>query len=791
MKRHKAVKKITIYGLLAAMSVGSSSYVSAAGNVVEPYPLFGNIIEASVPAEPMAGVPEPEMPSDTLFNPADQVDLWADMLEHDETGQIITAYGNVELAQAGRILRADRMAYNLATDVVNASGNVVLNDATGDTYFAENFELSEKMKEGFVQGLRGLLADGSRFTAVKGEQAEGGSKLLLDDATYTPCEPCKNNPEKVLWQLKADKVTHHKDQQRISYENARFELGGVPLFYTPYFSHPDGTIKRKSGLLTPRFGYDSELGASYKQEYYWDIAPNKDATIGVTALTSEAPVLSGQYRHRFEKAYIEADASITYSSRFDKDNGVGTEQDEEWRGHLFSENIWEINDKWRAGLDLELTSDDQYLRQYNITNEDVLENDLYLERFSDRDYALARLTAFQDVRTSSRQEDQPNILPEIHSRFLGNPGSLLGGRWSVEASALGLRREGDDQDMARASLETGWQKRYVAGIGLVNTLDLIARGDVYRVDDREIATSGSGVSSDASEVRGFVKGHFKTAYPMQKNFSRMQWLIEPMAAITTASNVDLDDSDVPNEDSQDVFVDPLTLFDPDRFPGYDRIEDRHHATYGVRTGLFGHGGYRGEIFLGQSYRLDSDDNPFPVGSGLSEDQSDYVGQISSSLGQHLNLDYRFQLDEDNLSSKRHEIEAVGRMGPFTATSRYFYASALQGTDLTDSREQIRSGLTYKLNDQWSVFGSAQYDFAEDNEGLRRATSGFRYTGQCVTFGLTGQKTYTRDTSGDSDTVIIARIGLKNLGEFQTSAITIDSSSSNDDNEDDLEEEADE
>lgn len=781
MKRQKAVRKMSIYGLLAAVSVGCGSYAFAANNVVEPYPLFGSTVEASIPVEPLRHVPEPEMPTDSLFNPEDQVELWADMLQHDETGQIITAHGNVELAQAGRLLRADSMAYNLATDVVKASGNVVLNDETGDTYFAENFELSEKMKEGFVRGLRGLLADGSRFTAVKGEQAEGGAKLLLDDATYTPCEPCKNNPEKVLWQLKADKVTHHKDQQRISYENARFELGGVPILYTPYFSHPDGSVERKSGFLTPRFGYDSDLGASYKQEYYWDIAPNRDATIGVQAFSGEAPVLSGQYRHRFEDASVELEGSTTYSGPLG--------DDDQWRGHLFSESLWEINDKWRAGLDLELTSDDQYLREYNVTNEDILENNLYVERFSDRDYALARLTAFQDVRTSTRQADQPNILPEIHSRFLGNPGSLLGGRWSIEASALGLQREGNDQDMARASLESGWQRRYISNLGLVSTLDLIARGDVYQVNDRMIATTSSGRSSDSSEIRGFVKGHFKTAYPVQKNFSRVQWLVEPMAAITTASNVELD-SDVPNEDSQDVFVDPLTLFDPDRFPGYDRIEDRHHATYGLRTGLFGYGGYRGEIFVGQSYRFDSNDNPFPVGSGLSEDQSDYVGQISSSLGKHLDLDYRFQLDQDNLSSKRHEVEAIGSIGPVTATTRYFYASALEGTDLTESREQIRSGIKYQLNDQWSVSGSAQYDFADEDEGLRRATTGFQYTGQCLTFALTGQKTYTRDSSGDSDTVVMARIGLKNLGVFETSAITIDSSSSStneQNNADDLEE----
>lgn len=732
---------------------------------------------------PVQSVPAPIMPSDSLFNPQDQVDLLADMLEHDETGQIITAIGNVEMVQAGRILRADQMAYNLSTDIVEARGNVVLNDATGDVYFAQNFQLSEKMKEGFVIGLRGLLADGSRFTAKEGEQTTGGTKLLLREATYTPCEPCKNDPEKVLWQLKAEKVTHHKDEQRISYEDATFELGGVPILYTPYFSHPDGSVERKSGFLTPRVGFDSELGGLYEQQYYWDIAPNKDATIGVQAFTNVAPALIGQYRHRFEKAYSNTEGSITFSDRPDRTSGVEVESDEEVRGHLFSQNLWEINDKWRAGLDLEITSDDQYLRQYDVTSEDVLENNLYLERLSDRNYALARLTKFQDIRVSERQADQPDILPEFYSRFLGNPGALLGGRWSFEASALGLRREGSDQDLNRGTLEAGWQRRDITRYGLVSTLDLVMRGDAYYVQDRDLSDTLN-TSTDSSDLRGFAQGHFQVAYPVQRNFSRFQWLIEPSVALTSTTDIDVD-GDVPNEDSQDAFVDPLTLFDANRFPGYDRIEDRSRATYGVRTGLFGYNGYHGEIFVGQSYRFEGDDNPFPEGSGLSEDHSDYVAQVSTSLGQHLNLDYRFQLDENDFSSKRHELDMLASMGPFTLYNRYFYAAGLQGTDLDNSREQLGTGLRFDINDEWYLFGASQYDFDEEDEGFRVINTGFGYEGQCLTFALTGQKTFTRDTSGDSDTEIMARIGLKNLGEFETSGISIDSSRSDDDDIDDF------
>ena len=255
----------------------------------------------------------------------------------------------------------------------------------------------------------------------------------------------------------------------------------------------------------------------------------------------------------------------------------------------------------------------------------------------------------------------------------------------------------------------------------------------------------------------------------------MQWVVEPLAALTAGTNIDLS-ADIPNEDSQDIFIDPLTLFEANRFPGYDRIEDRYHATYGIRTGLFGFNGSKAEVFLGQSYRVDSNDNPFPQGSGLSTDDSDYVGQITAQLGTHLNLDYRFQLDNADFVSRRHEVDSSVQLGRFSFSNRYFYVDGLKGTGLNESREQLRSGLKLQLTDEWAVLGAAQYDFANENEGLRKASSGLSYEGQCISFSLIGERTLTNDVSGDSDTEIMARIGLKNLGEFETSGITIDSSS---------------
>jgi LPS-assembly protein len=706
------------------------------------------------------------------------VDLIADKLEHDEAMQTVTATGNVELVQAGKILTADKVSYHLATDTVRATGNVVLKDTDGTVYRGDDVELTQDMKDGFVTGMQILLADGSRFGAEQGKRT-GGTTIDLKQASYTPCEPCKEDPSRPpVWQLRAAEIHHNDETKMISYRDAWFEMAGVPLAYVPYFAHPDGTEKQKSGLLAPFAGYDSNLGVSYGQEYYWAIAPDKDVTLGAQVFSNVAPVALAEYRQRFDNAEVQMEGSVTYSSRQDRSLGVTQETNKDLRGHLKGTGLWNMSDTWRSGYEVDVSSDDQYRRQYDIDSEDILENELYAERLSGRNYAVGRVMAFQDLRVSDRRVDQPSVLPEAYASFYGAPNDTLGGRWNAEISASGLYREGSGQDVARGSMELGWQRRYVTGFGLVNTWDALLRGDIYNVQDRNVSLSGE----DATQTRGFAQGNWNVSYPFVNSFDNgTQWILEPIASLTVGTNVDYDKG-VPNEDSRDFTLDPTNLFEPNRSPGYDIIEDRAHVTYGLRSGLHLNNGYRGEVFFGQSRRIQDDDNPFAVGSGLSDQNSDYVGQVTAHLGQYADVDYRFQLENDNWSSQRHELDASFNFDPISLNTRYFYANALSGSDLDESREQIRQSARLRLNENWYLGTAIWYDFGKD-EGLRQLSYGIDYIGQCLTFSATAGRTFTRDSTGDSGTQIMFRMGLKNLGEFQTSGIDLgDGSDEEDDDE---------
>ena len=707
------------------------------------------------------------------------VNFEADDLFYDEQRQIVMATGNVTLTQSGRTLRASQVMYYQAEDRVVARGRVVLTEPDGMRYSAHELELEDELREGTVTALSGTFPDSSRFAATRArrlQDPEKGEQLIFDDAIYTACAACEEDPNAPpVWQIRADKVTHHRDEQRVSYNNATFDVGGVPVLWVPYFSHPDGSVDRKSGFIDPVVGYDSRLGAFAGAKYYYAIDPYQDATIGLTAYTKEAPLLDLEYRRRFSTAYIRLEGGATYSDRIDRTQGEERRLAEEARGYLFAEGQIEFNEKWRAGMDLELSSDDQFLRQYDINEDDILENEFYLERFSGRNYAVARALAFQDVRIFEDDDpfDQPNILPEIEVSFIGKPNSLLGGRGELSFSALGLQREGDEPDQQRISGGAGWKAHGANRFGLVTTAEAQLRGDTYYLTDQSQDPDADNRTEDS---RLYAAAKIDVALPVAKPLrdGTRSVIITPQVGVTGAYATG-DADDIPNEDSQDAFLEPNNLFNLNRFPGFNRIEEESRVTYGLRAGLYDLDGSELSIFAGQSYAFDDSDNSFPEGSGLADQGSDVVAELRAAYRDRVFLNYRTQIDNDNLTAQRHEVDANLKAGPVDMRSTYFFSKALDGTSFDESREQLRGALRLQLSDQWAAETGAIYDLGED-PGLREGRFGLIYASDCFTVSTYAERQLNDDASGESGTELFIRIGLRNLGNFETSGISLDDGS---------------
>ena len=693
------------------------------------------------------------------------VHFTADRLDHDDSAQTVIASGNVELIQGKRILHADQVNYDLQKDRVTAIGNVSLLDEGGRVHFADYLELSNQMKDGFVSSLTSYLTDGSRFTASTAERKDGNI-MTMNDAKFTPCKVCAENPDKApLWQIRAEDVTYDKEKGTVKYKNARLELLGIPFAYTPIFSHPDPRIKQQSGFLRPGGGWNSELGIFTDVSYYWGIDESQDATLHLKPTTDQGTLAQIQYRRNFDNGYIDLAPSVAMGS--DRTEEDGRIEEDLTRGHIEGQGRFDINEKWRAGFNVMRASDKEYLRLYDISNEDVLENIAYAERFAGRNYTNINAQQFQDVRLGDRPE-QPDVLPSISHSMLGAPEGLLGGRWSADFGLLGLKRSADGQDVNRASTEIGWRHDYIAPIGLQTVTTAKARLDYYHVRDIADSDLNPATEEKLNDTRFFPQIQSEVSYPFVKNAPLAQYTLEPKLAVTTGP--ERNNRSIPNEDSIDVQLDAANLFEMSRIPGEDLLDDGTRVTYGLGGGMFDYDGNRIEGFLGQSYRFD--ESAFlPENSGIQDGRSDYVGEISMDINTFLDFDYRFQLASDTLEPRRHELQAYGRHENLSWNTRYTYAKAIDGGDFDSTREQLQIGAAYRMTPNWQISASTLMDFGEE-PGMRRASGGLLYSDECFTFGVQGVRRITDRSTGESETSLLMRIGFKYLGEIEAPQILL-------------------
>ena len=682
--------------------------------------------------------------------------LQADELVHDRESGVVTATGNVEIAQGERVMLADTVTYNETTDTVTATGNVIILEPSGEVMFADFAEVSDEMKRGVIRNIRILLTDNSRI-AANGAVRSGGNRTEMRKAVFSPCPICPDHPdESPLWQIKAIRIVHDQDRQEIEYSDAFFEVFGVPVAYTPYFSHPDPTVDRRSGFLAPSFGNRTQLGFIIEVPYYFNLAPNRDATLAPIFTTDEGVVLTGEYRQRLHSGQFQVAGSITSPNQPAASGATFAGHDV--RGHITGVGRFDIDPTWRWGFDVARATDDTYLRRYGFVSENTLTSNLFVEGFRGRNYAALNAYSFQGLQRIDDADDTPFIAPIAEYSFISDPGRH-GDRYTLDANFMELLRP-EGTNSRRLSLDGGWRLPYIGPLGDLYSLTASLRGDAYWVND--VVDPARPNASRASGLTGRIVPQVSLdwRYPLIRSAGTVRQMIEPivMFAISPYGG---NPSKIPNEDSQDFEFDDTNLFNLNRFPGLDRVEGGPRLSYGLRMGAYGASGGQTTAFIGQSFRARKD-STFEAGSGLEDNFSDFVGRLAVSPSKYLDLTYRFRLDNNNLSPRRSAIDMIA--GPEWLRINFGFLSLDDGpADLGDlgAREEIKVSARLALSPQWTLDAVNRRDLSA-NSTIKFGV-GLTYQDECIVFSTQLARRFTRDRDLEPETSINFVIKLKHLG----------------------------
>jgi LPS-assembly protein len=726
---------------------------------------------------------------------SDGLYLEADAITRDQETDVITATGSVQARYQGRLLRADRIDYHEASGLLSAAGNAELINPDGTVQYADTIELDDELRAGVATGFAARLDDNIKLAAATAVR-RSETVNELNNAIFTPCDICNSEgePSEPTWSIQADTVVQDQDNAIVFYRNAVIHIGGVPVFYAPVFWHADPTAERQSGFLMPAITSSDGRGFSYEQPYLWVISPHQDLIVSPQINGSINPFLNLDWRRRFHSGSAHIRGGYTHERLFgnvDIDPGPGVQIENERygeaesRGYLLGEGAFAINSDWRWGFSIERVSDPTLFDRYDI--EDVYDerglyltdyrrliSQVYVERQTERSYFSAAVLSFQSLRLLGidsvtfapgdargliyeNDDTLPIVGPLIEARWEPE-GPVFGGRLRLRGSAVALFREDyvgspvisadylpvgptdglPGVDSARASFEMDWRRVLTTDFGLRLEPFATSRGDFYTVEDLPVPIAENNAVSRFNATLGL-----DLRYPLIRRFEGGSVVIEPMAQIAISPETDIDPR-IPNEDSQVFELDETTLFQENKFPGYDLYEGGARASLGVR--IAGEWGptRSASLFVGRMFRAEEETGYLrqvtgaPPGelydpTGISETASDWVVAAAFQPFAGASGWTRARLD-DNLEVRQAEVGFGAR---FREADRVALRYIVERTDPSPLGSQNfeyaqASGQVFVVGD-WGVSFNAIRDL--DEALWRRAEIGLLYEDECLRFEL--------------------------------------------------------
>lgn len=717
-----------------------------------------------------------------MFGPKPKIDraqplyMQADQLIYDTKGNRVIAQGNVELYYNNFILTADQVIYNQNLNKLIAQGNAQLKDPNGSITRADRLEALDDFRDAFVQSLSVVTQDETRIAADKAVRREG-NVTEFERGRFTPCKNDAGMPP--LWCLSAARIVHDQQAATLTYQDAQFELFGVPIFYLPYFQHPDPSVKRQSGFLMPSHSNSSTLGYSVEVPYYFALAPNADFTLHPRYFTDHGVLWQGEWRHRL------ANGQYNVKLAGIDDDSASQINDQGWRGSIQTKGQFSLSSWWRYGWDITVESDEAFRRFYHL--DPILQTDrvnvAYLQGMSERNYFGANLYHFGGLMLTDSDAANSRVHPVIDYNYIvGTP--VAGGELSFTSHARAMTRT-DGTNTNHAVMEANWRRKMIDPVGQVWTPFGNVRGDVYSWSDARDPNNPAAFIPDDTIARGTGQAGLLYSFPFVAHAGWASHIFEPTAQIVVRPNR-IDQRRTPDEDARSLVFDDTLLFDIDKFSGYDRLETGTRANIGVQYTLQGNNGLFARAVFGQSLHLSGDNafadpgltvgvDPltgtettppnFSTQSGLQNDRSDYVAGLYLSPFSGINLVAQGRFDEKDWTLRRQDSYLQANYGPALAQVGYTFTRFDTTPGVFDTQEEIISTLGLRLTDRWSVLGQMRFDI--DNQSRIQDLIQLKYQDECFVLTASYIETFVENVGLDirPDRTLMLRFELKHLGDF--------------------------
>ena len=693
------------------------------------------------------------------------IDVKADNVQVPEEGTSVFI-GNVDIQRANQQLTAERATYRRLTGDMTASGHVRVRDSDMivDTTRAE---WSTAKDEGRMLEAEYHLREQHARGEASHVLRKGMSTTDLLNATYTTCPEGSN-----AWQLKASQVHLNHDTAVGEAENVVIRIAGIPVLYTPYINFPLND-ERKSGFLLPSLGLSSKNGFDALTPYYFNIAPNLDATFMPRYMSDRGLMLGGQFRYLFNWGEGEFNAHYLNSDSQEKRGDIDNPNYQEARKAFSWQHVSNFAERWQTKVDYNYVSDKNYFRDFG--NSLDVSSRTHMNRLLQTTYRgdiwdfTARLQGFQTLENIA---DPYQRLPQL----------LLEGYLPDQALGLTYEMDVEYDEFAHRTRVEGQRFSIDPAISLpMGTASFYATPRIQlshtQYNLRNLRGRDLG-RYEKDATRTLPIASFDTGLVFERD---MDWgngdyvqTLEPRAFYLYAPY--RDQSDIPVFDTALSTFNMIRLFSYNRFTGKDRIGDANQLSLGVTTRIINEqtGKENLRLTVGQIRYFDDRRVTFPGVDIERDNKSDMVAEAMAYINDEWSVQGEIQWDPSEMISNMSSLGIRYRAengGVFNIFHRYRRDDTIVNPTLVSTSEQIDVSASLPINDRWNVFG--RWYRALDTGETLESLAGFEYNSCCWSARVAYRNYidayyvpgYQDFENNERDTAIYFQVELKGLGRL--------------------------
>jgi LPS-assembly protein len=641
--------------------------------------------------------------------------------------------GNVTITSPNSMINADVAQIDNNGKQVTASGDVLYRDQALQVE-SQGVELNSELKLLQMQDTEYQFKDISGRGSADLLSLSGEQGLRLEQVSFTTCP--KGGED---WKMFASEIVIGKDSPFGEAYNTKFYVGGVPVFWLPYFAFPV-TADRQSGLLFPNIGSSSRTGAEYEQPLYWNIAPNYDATISPRIMTNRGIQLKTEFRYLFSQS--QGEVQLEY---LPKDIDTETQDERYFYRYLHQ---GKISDNWNLNIDFSGISDDNYI--VDLGSDYYNRADTHLYRQLGLSYYSPNLDFSLNIRDFEVVGDHPDVyraLPEMKLNYDTDLGEYIDFTLASEAAYFENSLE-SKPNAFRVHIEPSLSLPYQRAWG-----ELLAEVSVLQTYYEQELPEGSVGELDESVSRTIGQGRLYGSLIFEKEDlvldNKYLLTIEPKVQYLYTSFEDQDNIGL--YDTTPLLTTFNNLFRGQEFTGLDRINDNNQFTLGATARLVDQQNREklvlsvGQIFYLQDSKL--------ISSAREEKRSALAAEFDWQVNQRWFLHSDIQVATQTQKVKRSSIATEYRIDDNKLIQmNHRYIRDLSGEEIN----QFGVTASWPINQNWHWVGRWYRDAQRSR--TTESFAGIQYESCCWALRVT----YQRSLSNRFDAT-----GLRTTDEFDS------------------------